>query len=68
MQVISAGAQRGCKTGRADMDVRSSHNPNQDGEFMAVRLTPKQAVGAVGAGAMRESGRVYPNIRVYFFE
>jgi len=47
-----------CETGRAAMDGRESHNPNQDGEFMAVRFSLKQAAGAVGAGAMSEPGQV----------
>jgi len=34
---------------------------------MAVRLSPKQAVGAVGAGAMSESGQVnHAYMRIIF--
>gem|GEM_PF-4043378 len=45
--------------------TRSGHK--QDGEFMAVRLSPKQAVGAVGAGAMSESGQVnHAYMRIIF--
>jgi len=55
--VTAPGAARS-ETGRAARDGRESHNPNHDGEFMAVRLSPKQAAGAVGAGALSESGQV----------
>jgi len=52
--VTAPGAAR-LRNRASERDNRESLSRTADGEFMAVRFRPKQAVGAVGAGVFKRS-------------
>jgi|GEM_PF-2841893 len=59
--VTVPGAARS-ETGRAAKDGRESHNPKQDGEFMAVRLRNKVRGHTSSLGSKLCGRRYVPNI------